>query len=43
MPNLKFDELCEEGKLEVGVSHDLPADATPFDFSLSVVTKIVLV
>ena len=30
VPN--FDELCEEGKLEVGVSHNLPADATPFDF-----------
>lgn len=32
VPNLKFDELREEGKLEVGVSHNLPADATPFDF-----------
>ena len=32
MPNLKSDELREEGKLEVGVSHGLPADALPFDF-----------
>ena len=32
VPNFKFDELREEGKLEVGVSHDLPADTTPFDF-----------
>ena len=32
VPNLKFDELHEEGKLEVGMSQDLSADATPFDF-----------
>ena len=30
--HLKFDKLREEGKLEVGVSHNLPADSTPFDF-----------
>ena len=34
VPNLKFDELREEGKLEVGVSHNLPAEPLHLIFFL---------